>query len=347
MKKLLERGNGQMKSIKPSFQDLLQKFFLQRMMQQQNTSADTVKSYRDTFRLYIKYLKDQHHISPSAIQISHLEAEYILGFLDVLERIRKNNQKTINNRLSAIHSFLKFLAFEIPEYSALIERSRMIPFRKEEKKQMDFLSSDAFDALINACDDRNFLGSRDKLMLMLLYNTGVRVSELVGLKGKDVIKDTGTASAYIHIHAKGRKERNVPLWKKTSKYLIKYMNTNNTQNDDRLFINYTGEELTRSGIRYRIDCLVKKASCEVPSLTRKTITPHTFRHSTALHLLQAGVDISTIAIWLGHESIETTHKYMEADIEMKRRILERLDEPGNNTYYYRPDDSILTFLNSL
>jgi integrase/recombinase XerD len=336
-----------MKSGKFSFQALLQKYFQQRMIAQMNVSHETIKSYRDTFRLYIKYLDNYHQITPTMISIEHLEAEYILGFLEFLEKTRGNQSKTINNRLSAIHSFIKYLSFEIPEYSGTLERGLMVPFRKEEKRQMDFLTKEEFNALLDVCDTDTDLGRRDKLMLVLLYNTGVRVSELTGLKGKDVRMDGNKSSAYIHIHGKGRKERNVPLWKNTAKYLLKYMGNHKILDADKLFMNYAGEELTRSGIRYRIDCLVKKASVNIPTLSMKTISPHTFRHSAALHLLQSGVDISTIAIWLGHESIETTHKYMEADMEMKRRILEKLEEPDFNSYHFRPNDSLITFLNSL
>lgn len=336
-----------MKTKEASFQTLLQKYFLQRMIAQRNVSQETIKSYRDTFRLFVTYLRTYHKVNPAAIKIEHLEAEYILGFLGILEKDRSNQPRTINNRLSAIHSFLKFLSFEIPEYSSLLKCSLQIPFRKEIKKQMDFLTKSEFEALLSVCDIKTELGRRDKLMLMLLYNAGVRVSELVGLRGKDVVTDGNGSSSYIHIHGKGRKDRNVPLWKSTSKFLLKYMEQHKILDEDKLFINYSGDELTRSGVRYRIECLVKRASESTPTLLKKTITPHTFRHTTALHLLQAGVDISTIAIWLGHESIETTHKYMEADMDMKRRTLEKLDEPGTNSYHFHPDNSLLAFLSSL
>jgi integrase/recombinase XerD len=334
-----------MNNTTPSFSVLLQKFFLERMMSQRNVSLQTVKSYRDTFRLFIKFMAADYRITPAAVRIEHLEAVYILSFLDSLEKKRRNQPKTINNRLAAIHSFLRFLSFEVPEYSGLIEKSLLIPFRKEEKRQMDFLTKEEFNALAAVCDNRTGSGRRDTLMLLLLYNTGARVSELTALKGKDIIVEN--TKVCIHITGKGRKERTVPLWQNTSKYLLQYIKQYSVTENGKLFMNYAGRELTRSGVRYRISCLVKKASSAMPSLNMKDVTPHTFRHTTALHMLQAGIDISTIAIWLGHESIETTHKYMEADIEMKRRALEKIEEPGNYSCRFRPDKSVLFFLNSL
>ena len=326
---------------------MIQKFFLQRMINQKKVSLETVKSYRDTFRLYVQYLNNVYKIPPYKIEIEQMEAEFILGFLDNLDKKRQNQPKTINNRLAAIHAFLHFLSFEKPEYSALIQRSLMIPFRKEEKRQMDFLTKEEVDTLLNSCQSDKELGRRDKLMILLLYNTGVRVSELISLRRRDVVFDKSCSSGYIHVIGKGRKERSVPLWKNTTRYVQKYMEDHGIKEEEKIFINYSGEELTRSGVRYRIQCLVDEAKNKLPSLNGKKITPHTFRHSTALHLLQSGVDISTIAIWLGHESIMTTHKYMEADMEMKRKTLEKIAEPSTEGYIYKPNADVLSFLATL
>jgi site-specific recombinase XerD len=330
-----------------SFQALVQKFFLQWLTAQRNVSPETVKSYRDAFKLFIKYLEAFHKIRPSAVTINCLEAKYIVGFLDFLEKKRGNQPKTINNRLSAISSFLRFLSFEIPEYIGLLSRSLMVPFRKEEKRQMDFLTKEEYNALQDVCDPKSESGRRDKLMLLILYNTGVRVSELTGLRIKDIILDSSGRPAHLHIHGKGRKERDVPLWKSTAAFLQKYMETNGIRDADKLFINRIDGALTRSGVRYRLNCLVAKALDAAPSLRHKTISPHTFRHSVALNLLQSGVDISTITIWLGHESILTTHKYMAADMEMKRRALGKIHEPCDMAFQFRPDDAMLAFLESL
>lgn len=270
-----------------------------------------------------------------------------MGFLAYLDKERDNTSKTINSRLAALHSFVKYLIFELPEYSGLLNRSLMVPFRKVEKRQMEFLTEDEFTALKNACITNKMLGRRDMLMLLLLYNTGIRVSELVGLRLSDIHIDSRNSAAYIQVHGKGRKERYVPLWKSTTKYLADYIRDHVHNESDNLFASSTNDDLTRSGIRYRLGCLQRKASKMAPSLAKKNITPHTFRHTTALRMLQSGVDISTIAIWLGHESIITTHKYMEADLEMKRQTLEKMGDPGHSAYHFTPAASIMTFLDSL
>ena len=310
-------------------------------------SPETIKSYRDTFKIFIKYLEAAHKIKPSVITINNLEAKYIIGFLDYLEQERGNKSKTINARLSAIGSFLKFLSFEIPEYSGLLSRSLMIPYRIETKREMDFLTKEEYAALWDACDSSSELGRRDQLMLLILYNTGVRVSELLSLKMRDIITNADGLPLYIHVHGKGRKERDVPLWKSTAVFLRKFMQFRDADNSASLFINRTSEALTRSGVRYRLNCLVEKASKSIPSITSKTVSVHTFRHTVALNLLQSGVDISTIAIWLGHESILTTHKYMVADLEMKRRTLSKIQEPSGISYQFKPDDATLAFLAAL
>lgn len=328
------------------FQTLLQKFFLKRMINQKQASPETVKSYRDTFRIYIEFLNTVHKCPPHRLGLEHTGAEYLLGFLEYLEHKRGNQTKTINNRLAAIHSFLRFISFEKPEYSAIIQRSLIIPFRKTEKRQMNFLTKEEIETLLKTCA-KDVLGRRDKVMVLLLHNTGIRVSELVNLKCRDVILDGSEKTGYIHVKGKGRKDRNVPLWKITISHVKKYIDEHNLKPEDRLFLNRNGDGLTRSGVRYRIDCLVKKAVTVMPDLKDKIISPHTFRHSTALHLLQSGVDISTIAIWLGHENINTTHKYMEADLKMKQRVLEKLAEPSVDGYSYKPSQDILSFLASL
>jgi len=330
-----------------SIQALIQKYFLQWLMAQRNVSPETIKSYRDTFRLYLKYSEKHLNISSTKMSITQFDADHILGFLSYLDKERANNPKTINNRLAALHSFNKFLIFEMPEYNGLLNKSLMVPFRKVEKRQMEFLTEDEFSALKDACESDTDLGRRDMLMLLLLYNTGVRVSELVGLKLSDINIDSQNSTAYIRIHGKGRKERHVPLWKNTAKYLDGYIRSHDRNVSGKLFLNCTDGELTRAGIRYRLDCLQAKAAKTVPSLAKKNITAHTFRHTTALRMLQSGVDISTIAIWLGHESIITTHKYMEADMEMKRQTLEKMSEPGYLAYHFKPDSSVMAFLDSL
>ena len=182
-----------------NFHALIQKFFLQWLVAQRNVSPETVKSYRDSFKIFFKYLKTSHKITPSDITINCLEAEYILDFLAYLDKERGNQAKTINVRLSAINCFLKFLSFEIPEYNGLLSRSLMIPYRKEITRQMEFLTKDEYQTLLDSCEQNTLLGQRDQLMLMILYNTGVRVSELIGLSVADVINDANGTPSYIHV----------------------------------------------------------------------------------------------------------------------------------------------------
>jgi len=328
-------------------QALIQKYFLQWLMTQRNVSPETIKAYRDTFRLYLRYIEASHNVTPAKMSITQFDAEHILGFLSHLDKGRGNSPRTINNRLAALHSFVKYLIFELPEYSRLLSRSLQVPFKKIERRQMEFLTEDEFAAMKNACKTGTTLGRRYMLMLLLLYNTGVRVSELIGLTLDNIHFDNQNTAAYIRVHGKGRKERNVPLWDSTAKYLADYLRDHCRKEHGNLFANCTDGNLTRSGVRYRLDCLQKKASVTIPSLKKKNVTPHTFRHTTALRMLQSGIDISTIAIWLGHESIITTHKYMEADLEMKRQTLEKMGDPGASAYHYTPDASVMAFLDSL
>lgn len=336
-----------MKSNTPIFQVLLQNFFLQRMIQQRKFSAETINSYRDTFRIYLLFLSERFGINAISVELKHLDLEYIQEFCMYLEINRKNKAVTINNRLAAIRSFLQYVAEMAPEYSGIVKRAFMIPFQKHEIATMDFITKDEFNSMIETCNSNTSLGARDKLMLLVLYNSGVRVSELLGLKISD-IKDADIPNGTcIVIQGKGRKQRVVPLWKSTSVYVRKYININELTFDNKLFTNKNGEELTRSGVRFRIEKIVEDASKLSPSLFEKKITSHSFRHSVAMNLLTAGVDISTIAIWLGHNSIETTHKYMVADIDIKRKAMENAGVADDSSYDYKPSSDILNFLNSL
>lgn len=329
------------------FQGLLQRFFLKRLIEQKQASPETVKSYRDAFRIYLEYLDAVHRCSPHKVGMEHMEAEYILGFLNYLSSERKNQPATINSRLAAIHAFLRFISFEKPEYSATVQRSLMVPFQKTARRQVDYLTRQEMDALLDVCSVKEALGRRDQMMVLLLYNTGARVSELVSLKHDDIVFDGSGFAGSVRIVGKGRKERTIPLWKTTLSAIRRYSEEHQLQPGDKLFSNFVGGELTRSGVRYRIRRLVEEAQEGMPSLRDKRISPHTFRHSTALHLLQAGVDLSSIAIWLGHENINTTHKYMEADMDMKESILAKLASPSANLSRYKPSRDVLAFLSSL
>ena len=329
-----------------SFQSLLQCFFLERLMKQKNASACTISSYRDTFRIFLRYMKLEKQCAPSQITLEMVNAETIISFLNYIETVRNNSIKTRNNRLAAIHSFLKYVSFQAPEYISIIQRVMNIPFKKTETKNINYLVKEEMDSILNSCDLCCWLGRRDKIMISILYNTGVRVSELISIKIKDIVLNkNGTGS--IHVIGKGRKERTIPIWKSTQNYISEFIKETGSSADEYLFTSQHGEKLTRSGVKYRLDCLIKIASLNCPTLIKKRVTPHVFRHTTAMHLLEAGVDISTIAIWLGHEGIETTHKYMVADLRLKEQALSRMKEPKISEFHYKPSADILSFLDSL
>lgn len=225
-----------MKSESLSIQTLIQNYFLQRLMQQRKVSYQTVCSYKDTFRLYLRYLEDIHGISVTKVSIRHFELEYLQHFCKYLEEKRKNKPVTINNRIAAIKSFMQYVAETAPEYSAISKRVLMLPAQKYESPIMSFITKDEFNALIKACDTNTFIGARDKLMLLLMYNTGVRVSELLEIKKSDIHSADSVNHASVSIHGKGRKQREVPLWKSTIKYINNYLKDYPIKYSDCLFV---------------------------------------------------------------------------------------------------------------
>lgn len=330
-----------------SIQVLIQNYFLERLIQQRGVTSRTVESYRDTFRIYIKYLQKEWGISVEKISVFDFNQTRVLSFLKYLEEIRHNKPATLNNRLSIIHSFMKYVAEQAPEYSDIAKGTMIIPLKKQETKVIEYITKEEFHALLNQCDDSTYIGFRDKVMLMLLYNTGIRVSELININWnsfKDVECNKG---GYLSITGKGRKKRTIPLWKSTTELVRKFVDIYQIQNETTIFINKNKANLTRSGVRFRINKLIMMAGYECPSLLEKNISVHSFRHSVAMNLLQAGIDISTIAIWLGHNSIETTHKYMVADLEIKRKAMEKAGIIDSSVQKFKPSNDLLEFLSKL
>ena len=330
-----------------SFAPLLEKYFLSHLINHKKVSPRTVSAYRDSFSIYLNYLSDEHKIPSDKIEIEHFSVNYLEDFCEYLEKERKCRCSTVNLRLSSIKSFLHFAAIEAPEYTGIIRKALSLPRRKTETLAMSFITKDEYESMLTVCDGSDFISSRDKMMLMIMYNTGCRVSELINVKVSDVSTSESTGTTSICFYGKGRKERIIPIWKSTANYIEKSIRMGSLCTNDHLFKNRRNENLTRSGVGQRVKVITSKAALICPSLKEKTITPHTFRHSTAMNLLQAGVDISTIAIWMGHESIETTHKYMVADIEIKRKAMEKISETENTSFHYKPSKSILDFLSKL
>lgn len=331
-----------------SFAALIENYFLKYLISQKSASPRTVASYRDGFTLYLKYLSSKKGIFPEDVEISHFSIEYVSDFAEYLEKDRDCGASTINQRLTTVKSFLHYALVEAPEYSDTIRKTLALPSRKTDHPVMSFITKNEYEALLGSCNGEDFISSRDKLIIMVMYNTGCRVSELINIRFSDITSACSTAkTAYIHFYGKGRKERNTPIWQSTDAYIQKYTSQHDIRNGSFIFKSRRGECITRSGVAQRITTIVQKASEDCHSLKEKNITPHTFRHSTAMNLLQSGVDISTIAMWLGHESIETTHKYMVADLEIKRKAMEKLDETTDNSFNYKPSNAIIDFLKSL
>lgn len=332
------------KNIKTSIQGLIQDFFLKRLMTEQNASYQTILSYRDTFRLFLQFLEKTNKTPPSCLTLADLDLQSVLNFLDHLESERGNSARSRNNRLAAIRSFMSYMSVREPTAIATAQQILAIPMKRYNRKIIGFLSRKEIEAILISVDQKTWNGHRDHVMLSTLYNTGARVSEAVNLKRKDVILQQKT---FIRFFGKGRKERNVPLWRSTTSYIKKWLLRIGDYPDQPLFPNRFGNHLTRSGVEHRIHLYVKKAQDICQSLKKKRVSPHIFRHTTAMHLLQSGVDISVIALWLGHEDINTTHKYIEADLSMKEKALKCLHEPKTKSIHYKPDDQLLAFLKGL
>ena len=328
----------------PDLAVLLQDFFCQHLVVQRNVSPQTVASYRDAFRLLLRYAAERTRKSPVTLTLQDLDAPLILGFLNHLEVKRGNSPRSRNARLAAIRSFLRFASFQAPGSLPTIQRVLAIPTKRADRPLRGFLTREEVTAILAAPDLSTWSGHRDHVLLATLYNTGARVSEIVELRVGGV---TLGRSPFVRLHGKGRKDRAVPLWRKTAAALTRWLRVTGLGPEAPLFPNRWDKPLSRSGVEYRLRAAIEAAQKRCPSLRRRGISPHTFRHTTAMHLLQSGVDVAVIALWLGHESPATTHLYVEADVAMKQRALDTLQPPSSRKRHFRPDDGLLAFLDGL
>lgn len=326
------------------FPALLQQFFQRRLLAERGASAHTIASYRDTFELLLRYAERQTGRTASALTLADLDAPLVLAFLDHLEHERGNSPRTRNLRLTAIRSFMRYASLRDPASLPVTERVLAISAKRFDRPALDFLTRAEVEALLAAPDQASWSGQRDAVLLAMLYNSGARVSELAGLRVADLLLDRASA---LHLHGKGRKERVVPLWKRTASQLRGWLSHIDQSPDAPVFPNRAGKPMTRSGVEQRLRVAISKASQRCPSLAARRISPHTLRHTTAMHLLQSGVDITVIALWLGHEDTATTHLYVEADLAMKEAALKRLDEPSLKPVRYKAPDRLLAFLEAL
>ena len=327
-----------------TFPALLQEFFQRRLVAERGASAHTIASYRDTFELLLGYAEQRTGRTPSALTLDDLDAPLILGFLDHLETERGNTERTRNLRLTAIRSFMRYVSLREPTSLPVAQRVLAISAKRFDRPVLNFLSREEVQALLDAPDRGTWSGHRDAVLFAVLYNTGARVSEVTGLRIADVLLDRAAA---LHLRGKGRKERVVPLWKSTAAQLRAWLDLINRSPDAPVFPNRFGTRLTRSGAEQRLQTAISKASQQCPSLAARPISPHTLRHTTAMHLLQSGLDITVIALCLGHEDPATTHMYIEADLAMKEAALQRLDPPAGKPVRFKAGDRLLAFLESL
>jgi site-specific recombinase XerD len=330
--------------LAPSFATLLQRFFTERLMQQRQASPHTISSYRDTFRLLLKFTSKRLRKSPDRIAFEDVDAPLIGAFLNDLQKNRGITARSRNSRLAAIRSFFKFAAFEMPSRSAQIQRVLAIPTKRYVRAQIGYLTRDEVDAILAVPSPKTWAGRRDHALLLVTVQTGVRLSEVTGLRREDVNLGAG---AHISIMGKGRKERRTPLTKHSVAVLRPWLQEPVRRNSDVLFPNARGSHLSADGVAYILAKHMTVARQTCPSLKRKRVTPHVLRHTAAMELLEAGVDTSVIALWLGHESVETTQIYLTASLALKEKILAKTTPHAGRPGCFRPDGKLLGFLNSL
>jgi len=322
----------------------LQRFFTERLCTQLRASPNTIRSYRDTFRLLLKFAADRLRRSPTELQVADIDAALVGQFLTEIETKRGNSARSRNTRLSAIRSFFKYVAVNEPQLLHHCQRVLAMPAKRHEKRAIDYLSRDEIEAVIAAPDLSTWHGRRDRALLVLALQTGLRVSELINLSCGDIVLGTG---AHVRCMGKGRKERATPIRKDSVKVLRDWLSERGGADQDPVFISNRSVRLSCDAVEQIVRKHVLTAAARCPSLKKKRVTPHVLRHSAAMQLLQNGVDRTVIALWLGHESVETTQMYIHADIRLKEKAMARTRPVKAPPGRYRPDDKLLAFLEAL
>jgi integrase/recombinase XerD len=335
------RANGLGVALKGFFSDYLPKV--------RGLSPHTILSYRDSLKLFLLFVAQQKNISVSELRMEDMAVEEIIAFLDHLEEKRHNQTGTRNSRLAAVHSFFRYVAGIYPEALDQCQRILNIPFKRTASRTVEYLEYEEINAILRSVDRTTRDGRRDHALLSLMFNTGARVQELIDLKANDLQLSKPFS---VRIFGKGRKERICPIWPETAQLLHQLLEERGI--DERLpvtvFTNHIGNPITRFGIRYLLAKHLHNAASACPSLGKKRLHPHSVRHSTAVHLLKSGVDLSTIASWLGHASVNTTNKYATMDLEMKRKAIEKakpLTDGAPSRGEWKHDPDLLAWLESL
>lgn len=322
----------------------LQAFFTDRLLRERQASPQTVAAYRDTWRLLLRFAAEQIGKPPSALDFEDIDVPLVCAFLDHLEQNRGNSVRTRNARLAAIHSLFRYAAFRHPEYAATIARVLAILPKRFEREIVCFLTEAEVEALLEAPDHGTWTGRRDRALLLVAVQTGLRISELIGLRRDHVHLGVG---AHLLCHGKGRKERVTPLSAPVVKVLRAWLAECPASLSGSLFPTRKGKPLSRDAIERRVALHVTQAAAACPTLAKKNVTAHVLRHTTAMRLLEAGIDPTIIALWLGHERVDTTAIYLHAHLGIKERALARAQMPSARPGRYRPSDVLLTFLEAL
>ncbi len=323
---------------------LLESFFTDRLMKQRQASPHTISSYRDTFRLLLRFTQRRLNKPPSRLDFEEIDAPLVAAFLEDLEKSRSITPRSRNLRLTAIRSFFRYVSYEEPSCANQIQRVLAIASKRYTRPLVHFLERSEIDALLATPDQTTWLGRRDHAFLLVAVQTGLRLSELTSLRRSDVTLGSG---AHVCCVGKGRKERCTPLAKTTVTVLRAWLEEPPRQNTDMLFPSVHGRRLSADGVEDLLERHVTVASKICPSLQKKRITPHVLRHTAAMELLQAGVDRAVIALWLGHESVETTQIYLDANLALKEEMLAKTTPPNGKPGRYKADDELLAFLSGL
>lgn len=328
----------------PGFPALLQGFFTRRLMQQRQVSPHTIASYRDCFRQLLRFTQQRLGVAPQRLTLEQIDAPLIAAFLEDLQHSRGIGVGSRNLRLTAIRSFFRYTSFEMPAHAAQIQRVLAIPNKRCSRAQIGFLTREEIDALLRAPDLRTLSGRRDHALMLLAVQTGLRLSEITGLRRRAVCLGTG---AHVRVLGKGRKERSTPLTRTTADVLRAWLREIANADDAIVFPSARGSRLSADGVQYLLSKHVERARQSCPSLRDKHVTPHVLRHTMAMELLQAGVERSVIALWLGHESIQTTQIYLDANLDVKQAALDKVEPHKGRVPRFRPDDQLMAFLKAL
>lgn len=328
----------------PSFASLVQQFFTEYLVAQRAVSPRTVACYRDALMLFLNFASHKLKQTPTALRLADIQPDLILAFLDHLEQERHNAVRSRNLRLTALRAFLKFAGRRDLSSLHAVERALAVPMKRFERPMLGYLTREEMLAVLGQ-PGSSWTSQRDHLLLAMLYNTGARVSEIIGVRVADVVLE---GAACVHLQGKGRKQRSVPLWKSTVREIRTWLRLNPKLRDHAILLSSReGRVMSRSSVTQRLELAVTRAATEQPNILKKRISPHVLRHTTAMHLLQSGVPFNVIALWLGHESTTTTHRYVEADITMKQKALARLEAPDIKMHRFRTQDSLMRFLETL